>query len=115
MRYVLAVAPEVRPGIGPIVDCNVHLWNQGDNPVFWLSDRTVVRDMLGDYDSLPDRYTSSEPPRGGAFVLRDGIDLHVSPPIGSSAASWPAFLVKVPRQISREPSPSAAVKLMTRV
>ena len=44
-------------GIGPIVDCNVHLWDQGDNPVFWLSDRTVVRDMLGDYDSLPDRFT----------------------------------------------------------
>ena len=44
-------------GIGPIVDCNVHLWDQRDNPVFWLSDRTVVRDMLGDYDSLPDTYT----------------------------------------------------------
>ena len=43
-------------GIGPIVDCNVHLWDQRDNPVFWLSDRTLVRDMLGDYDSLPDRY-----------------------------------------------------------
>jgi predicted TIM-barrel fold metal-dependent hydrolase len=51
------VAQEARPGIGPIVDCNVHLWDQRDNPVFWLSDRTVVRDMLGDYDSLPDRYT----------------------------------------------------------
>lgn len=51
------MAQEARPGIGPIVDCNVHLWDQRDNPVFWLSDRTVVRDMLGDYDSLPDRYT----------------------------------------------------------
>lgn len=49
-----------RPGIGPIVDCNVHLWNQRDNPVFWLSDRTVVRDMLGDYDSLPDIYALSD-------------------------------------------------------
>ena len=48
---------QARHGIGPIVDCNVHLWDQADNPVFWLSDRTVVRDMLGDYDSLPDRYT----------------------------------------------------------
>jgi predicted TIM-barrel fold metal-dependent hydrolase len=54
------VAPEARPGIGPIVDCNVHLWDQGDNPVFWLSDRTVVRDMLGNYDSLPDRFTLSD-------------------------------------------------------
>ena len=35
----------------------MHLWDQADNPVFWLSDRTVVRDMLGDYDRLPDRYT----------------------------------------------------------
>ena len=38
-------------------DAGVHLWDQRDNPVFWLSDRTVVRDMLGDYDSLPGRYT----------------------------------------------------------
>jgi predicted TIM-barrel fold metal-dependent hydrolase len=44
------VAREARPDIGPIVDCNVHLWDQRDNPVFWLSDRTLVRDMLGDYD-----------------------------------------------------------------
>ena len=51
------MAEEARPGIGPVVDCNVHLWDQGDNPVFWLSDRTLVRDMIGDYDSLPDRYT----------------------------------------------------------
>lgn len=49
-----------RPDIGPVVDCNVHLWNQRDNPVFWLSDRTVVRDMLGDYDSLPDVYALSD-------------------------------------------------------
>ena len=46
-----------RPDIGPIVDCNVHLWDQHENPVFWLSDRTLVRGMLGNYDSLPDRYT----------------------------------------------------------
>jgi predicted TIM-barrel fold metal-dependent hydrolase len=42
--------------VGPVVDCNVQLWDQHDNPVFWLSDRTLVRDMPGDYDSLPDRY-----------------------------------------------------------
>ena len=48
------------PAIGPMIDCNVHLWDQRDNPVFWLSDRTVVRDMLGDYDSLPDSYTLSD-------------------------------------------------------
>ena len=38
---------------GPIVDCNVHLWDQRDNSVFWLSDRTLVRDLIGDCDSLP--------------------------------------------------------------
>jgi predicted TIM-barrel fold metal-dependent hydrolase len=54
------VGQGAQPGIGPIIDCNVHLWDQGDNPVFWLSDRTLVRDMLGDYDSLPDRYTLSD-------------------------------------------------------
>src|ERR1700759_3203273 len=48
------------PGTGPIVDCNVHLWDQRDNPVFWLSDRTLVRDMLGDYSSLPDRYALAD-------------------------------------------------------
>jgi predicted TIM-barrel fold metal-dependent hydrolase len=46
--------------IGPIVDCNVHLWDQQDNPIFWLSDRTLVRDMLGDYESLPDTYFLSD-------------------------------------------------------
>ena len=56
LGYVLAVAQQTRPDTGPIVDCNVHLWDQRDNPVFWLSDRTLVRDMLGDYDSLPDTY-----------------------------------------------------------
>ncbi len=43
--------------IGTIVDANVHLWDQATNPVFWLSDRTMLVDMLGDYGSLPDRYT----------------------------------------------------------
>ena len=41
----------------PIVDANVHFWDQGANPVFWLTDRTMLRDMLGDYDSLPATYT----------------------------------------------------------
>jgi predicted TIM-barrel fold metal-dependent hydrolase len=58
--YVRAVARETRQGIGPIVDCNVHLWDQRENPVFWLSDRTLVRDMLGDYDSLPDGYSLAD-------------------------------------------------------
>jgi predicted TIM-barrel fold metal-dependent hydrolase len=43
--------------MGPMVDANVHLWDQATNPVFWLSDRTMLVDMLGDYRSLPDRYT----------------------------------------------------------
>jgi predicted TIM-barrel fold metal-dependent hydrolase len=50
------VAEETRSRVGPIIDCNVHFWDQRDNPVFWLSDRTLVRDMLGNYDSLPDTY-----------------------------------------------------------
>jgi len=43
--------------LGPIVDCNVHLWDQRHNPVFWLTDRTLVRELIGNYDSLPDVYT----------------------------------------------------------
>ena len=43
--------------MGTMVDANVHLWDQAANPVFWLSDRTMLVDMLGDYRSLPDRYT----------------------------------------------------------
>ena len=39
--------------LGPIVDCNVHL-SQRHNPVFWLTDRALVRDLIGNYDSLPD-------------------------------------------------------------
>ena len=31
-----------------LVDANVHLWDQRDNPVFRLTDRTLVRDLLGD-------------------------------------------------------------------
>jgi predicted TIM-barrel fold metal-dependent hydrolase len=51
---------EDRTQIGPIVDCNVHLWDQQENPVFWLSDRTLVRDMIGDYESLPDSYVLAD-------------------------------------------------------
>jgi predicted TIM-barrel fold metal-dependent hydrolase len=54
------VSNQLQSAIGPIIDCNVHLWDQGDNPVFWLSDRTLVRDMLGDYETLPDRYTVAD-------------------------------------------------------
>jgi predicted TIM-barrel fold metal-dependent hydrolase len=43
--------------MGTMVDANLHLWDQAENPVFWLSDRTLVVDMLGDYSSLPDRFT----------------------------------------------------------
>jgi predicted TIM-barrel fold metal-dependent hydrolase len=53
----VAAEPTSATRTGPIVDSNVHLWDQGENPVFWLSDRSLVRDMLGDYDALPDRYT----------------------------------------------------------
>jgi predicted TIM-barrel fold metal-dependent hydrolase len=45
------------PPLGPITDANVHLWDQRDNPVFWLTDTTLVRDLIGDHDALPDVYT----------------------------------------------------------
>jgi predicted TIM-barrel fold metal-dependent hydrolase len=47
-------------GVAPLVDCNVHLWDQAANPIFWLTDRTLVRDMIGNYDSLPDAYTLAD-------------------------------------------------------
>ena len=47
-------------GVAPLVDCNVHLWDQAANPIFWLTDRTLVRDMLGNYESLPDTYTLAD-------------------------------------------------------
>ena len=46
--------------VGPVVDSTVHLWDQARNPVFWLSDRTMVRDMIGNYDSLPDTFTLAD-------------------------------------------------------
>jgi predicted TIM-barrel fold metal-dependent hydrolase len=83
------MAQETRPGTGPIVDGNVHLWDQSDNPVFWLSDRTLVRDMLGDYDSLPDRYTLSEYRRETAGYDVRGViwsDAGAADPL--AAADW---------------------------
>ena len=83
------MAKETRPGIGPIVDCNVHSWDQGGNPVFWLSDRTLVRDMLGDYDSLPDRYTLSDYRRETAGYDVRGViwsDAGAADPL--AAADW---------------------------
>jgi predicted TIM-barrel fold metal-dependent hydrolase len=47
-------------GVAPLVDCNVHLWDQTANRIFWLTDRTLVREMLGNYDSLPDTYTLAD-------------------------------------------------------
>jgi predicted TIM-barrel fold metal-dependent hydrolase len=83
------VAQETRPAIGPIVDGNVHLWDQRDNPVFWLSDRALLRDMLGDYDSLPDRYTLSDYRRETAGYDVRGViwsDAGAADPL--AAADW---------------------------
>lgn len=51
---------ESRAPLAPIIDSNVHLWDQHENPVFWLSDRTLLRGLLGNYDSLPDSYTLAD-------------------------------------------------------
>jgi predicted TIM-barrel fold metal-dependent hydrolase len=82
-------ASTVAARIGPIVDSNVHLWDQADNPVFWLSDRTLVRDMLGDYDALPDRYAIGDYLDAAAgFDLRGGVwsDAGAADPV--AAAQW---------------------------
>ena len=89
------MALDSRPGIGPIIDCNAHLWDQRDNAVFWLSDRTVVRDMLGDYDSLPDSYTLSDYWRDtSGYDVRGVIwsDAGVADPL--AAADWVNRLVR---------------------
>ena len=73
----------------PIVDSNVHLWDQRDNPVFWLTDRTLVRDLLGDYDSLPDVYTLDDYEREtAAFDVRGIVwsDAGAADPV--AAAEW---------------------------
>jgi predicted TIM-barrel fold metal-dependent hydrolase len=74
---------------GPIVDGNVHLWDQRDNPVFWLTDRTLVRDLIGDYDSLPDVYTLDDYAREtAAFDVRGIVwsDAGAADPV--AAAEW---------------------------
>jgi predicted TIM-barrel fold metal-dependent hydrolase len=75
--------------LGPIVDCNVHLWDQRDNPVFWLTDRTLVRDLIGNYDSLPDVYTLDDYERETAGFDVRGIvwsDAGAADPV--AAAEW---------------------------
>ena len=74
---------------GPIVDCNVHLWDQRDNPLFWLTDRTLVRDLIGNYDSLPDVYTLGDYERETApFDVRGIVwsDAGAADPV--AAAEW---------------------------
>jgi predicted TIM-barrel fold metal-dependent hydrolase len=75
--------------LGPLVDCNVHLWDQRDNPVFWLTDRTLVRDLIGNYDSLPDVYTLGDYERETArFDIRGIVwsDAGAEDPV--AAAEW---------------------------
>ena len=59
-RHTCRMLRMVARRVGPVIDSNVHLWDQGRNPVFWLEDRTMLRDMLGDYDSLPDTYALAD-------------------------------------------------------
>jgi predicted TIM-barrel fold metal-dependent hydrolase len=95
------VAQQTRPAIGPIVDGNVHLWDQRDNPVFWLSDRTLLRDMLGDYDSLPDRHTLSDYRRETAGYDVRGViwsDAGAADPV--AAADWVGRLDGTPPVIA---------------
>jgi predicted TIM-barrel fold metal-dependent hydrolase len=59
------------------------------NPVFWLSDRTLVRDLIGDYDSLPDVYTLRDYERETApFEVRGIVwsDAGAADPV--AAAEW---------------------------
>lgn len=77
--------------IGPVVDSNVHLWDQARNPVFWLEDRTLVRDMLGDYDALPDTYALTDHDEATAgFDVRGVVwsDAGAADPV--AAAEWVA-------------------------
>jgi predicted TIM-barrel fold metal-dependent hydrolase len=72
---VLWVADPTRPVSPhvPVVDANVHLWDQSSNPVFWLSDRALLRDMLGNYDSLPASYSLGDYERDVAQVGVTGV------------------------------------------
>jgi predicted TIM-barrel fold metal-dependent hydrolase len=77
--------------VGPIIDSNVHLWDQARNPVFWLSDRTMVRDMIGNYDSLPDTFTLADyEDATSTFDVRGVVwsDAGAADPI--AAAAWVA-------------------------
>lgn len=90
----------------PLVDCNVHLWDQTANPIFWLSDRTLVRDMIGDYDSLPDTYALADYQREvGGHDVRGIVwsDAGADDPI--AAAGW------VQRQCDELEVPGALVTL----
>ena len=90
----------------PLVDCNVHLWDQAADPIFWLTDRTLVRDMLGNYDSLPDTYTLADYQREAAGHDVRGIvwsDAGADDPI--AAAGW------VQRQCDQLDVPGALVTL----
>jgi predicted TIM-barrel fold metal-dependent hydrolase len=83
------VAQQTGPATGPIIDANVHLWDQRDNPVFWLSDRSLLRDMLGDYGTLPDRYLLSDYRRETAGYDVRGVvwsDAGAADPL--AAADW---------------------------
>lgn len=93
-------------GVAPLVDCNVHLWDQDANPIFWLTDRTLVRDMLGNYESLPDTYTLADYGREIAGHDVRGIvwsDAGADDPI--AAAAW------VQRQCEELDVPGALVTL----
>ena len=93
-------------GVAPLVDCNVHLWDQTANPIFWLTDRTLVRDMIGNYDSLPDTYTLADYRREVAGHDVRGIvwsDAGADDPI--AAAAW------VQRQCEELDMPGALVTL----
>lgn len=84
-------ARETAGRVGPVIDSNVHLWDQGRNPVFWLEDRTMLRSMLGDYDALPDIYSLAdytEATRG--FDVRGVVwsDAGAADPV--AAAEWVA-------------------------
>jgi len=60
LTHMSDTAETVAGRVGPVTDSNVHLWDQARNPVFWLDDRTMMRDLLGDYDSLPDTFTLAD-------------------------------------------------------
>jgi predicted TIM-barrel fold metal-dependent hydrolase len=82
-------ATKVARRVGPVIDSNVHLWDQSRNPVFWLVDRTMVRDMIGDYDSLPDTYALPDYDEAtSAFDVRGVVwsDAGAADPV--AAAEW---------------------------